>query len=321
VTSQPALADQLPVPRAPQAPSPGVVPPWARLVLVVNVVAQVVIVVTGGLVRLTGSGLGCPTWPQCVPGSYVPVEHQAQGIHKYLEFGNRTLTGMVGLTAAAVLIAVWLLVRRDRRPRSVLALGAVPLLGVAVQAVLGGITVLTHLAPATVAAHFLVSAVIVVASFAVLERVQRPDGVAAWAVRTEVQWLASVLAVLTGVVLLLGTLVTGSGPHSGDATAPARFGFDPRSMSWLHADTVMLWFGVVLALLVALRLTNASARSQRAALVTLAVGLVQGVIGYVQYFTGLPVVAVMLHMLGACLLVLAVANLVLSLRVRAELPS
>jgi cytochrome c oxidase assembly protein subunit 15 len=292
-----------------------------RLALVVNVVAQVVIVVTGGLVRLTGSGLGCPTWPQCVPGSYVPVEHQAQGVHKYIEFGNRTLTGMVGLTAAAVLIAVWFVVRRDRRPRSVLVLAAVPFVGVVVQAVLGGFTVLTHLSPATVAAHFLVSAVIIVASFAVLDRVRRSDGAAAWAVRAELQWLAYALAALTAVVLLLGTIVTGSGPHSGDAEAPARFGLDPRSMSWLHADTVMLWFGVLLALIVAQRLTQASSRSQRAALLTLGVGLAQGLIGYVQYFAGLPVVAVALHMLGACLLVLAVAHLVLSMRVRGELPA
>ncbi|HET8613915.1 MAG TPA: COX15/CtaA family protein [Actinomycetales bacterium] len=322
MTSQPALVDQLPAPRAPQTTgAASALPLGVRAALVVNVVAQVLIVVTGGLVRLTGSGLGCPTWPQCVPGSYVPVEHQAQGIHKYIEFGNRTLTGMVGLTALAVLVAVWLVVRRDRRPRSVLALAAVPLVGVVVQAVLGGITVLTHLSPATVAAHFLVSAVIVVASFTVLERVRRPDGAASWAVRVELQWLAWALAVLTGVVLLLGTVVTGSGPHSGDADAPARFGLDPRSMSWLHADAVMLWFGVLLALLVALRLTDASPRSQRAALLVVGVGLAQGVIGYAQYFAGLPVAVVALHMLGACLLVVAVANLVLSLRVRSDLPS
>ena len=293
-------------------------PFWVHLALVVNVVAQVVIVVTGGLVRLTGSGLGCPTWPQCVPGSYVPVEHQAQGIHKYIEFGNRTLTGMVGITAAAVLVAVWFIVRRDRRPRSLLALAAVPFVGVVAQAVLGGITVLTHLSPETVAAHFLVSAMIIVASFVVLERVRRPDGAATWVVRQELQWLSYALSALTALILLLGTIVTGSGPHSGDAEAPARFGLDPRAMSWLHADTVMLWFGVLLALIVALRLTQASSRSQRAALLVLTVGLAQGVIGYAQYFAGLPVVAVALHMLGACLLVLAVTNLVLSMRVRAD---
>jgi hypothetical protein len=118
-------------------------------VLIANVVAQVAIVVTGGLVRLTGSGLGCPTWPQCVPGSYTPVVEQPEGVHKYIEFGNRTLTGVIGIVALAALVAVVLDVQRRSRPRSMLALGAVPLFGVAVQAVLGGITVLTELSPAT----------------------------------------------------------------------------------------------------------------------------------------------------------------------------
>lgn len=322
VTSHSALADQLPVPRAPEAGTVhAAVPRWARRLIVLNVVAQVGIVVTGGLVRLTGSGLGCPTWPQCVPGSYVPMAHQEQGIHKYIEFGNRTLTGAVGITALLTLLAVWYVVRRDDRPRRLLLLAALPLLGVAVQAVLGGITVLTHLSPATVAAHFLVSAAIVVTSFVVLERVQRPDGASAWTVRPELQWLAHGLALVTGLVLLLGTVVTGSGPHSGDAEAPARFGLDPRSMSWLHADAVLVWFGLLLALIIALRLTEAPARARRAALLALAVGLGQGAIGYVQYFTGLPVVAVALHMLGACLLVIAVAHLVLAMRVRSVVRS
>jgi cytochrome c oxidase assembly protein subunit 15 len=246
----------------------------------------------------------------------VPVVHQPQGVHKFIEFGNRTLTGVVGLTALAVLIAAWYVVRRDRRPRRLVAFAALPLVGVAVQAVLGGITVLTHLSPATVAAHFLVSAVIIVASFAVLDRLRRPDGPPVWTVRVEVQWLALALSAATAVVLLLGTVVTGSGPHSGDATAPARFGLDPRSMSWLHADAVLVWFGLLLALIVALRLTGTSPVARRAGLMTLVVGLLQGVIGYVQYFTGLPVVAVALHMLGACLLVVAVTRLVLSLRDR-----
>jgi heme a synthase len=292
-------------------------PSWVRTALLVNVVAQVGIVVTGGLVRLTGSGLGCPTWPQCVPGSYVPVVHQPQGLHKYIEFGNRTLTGVVGLTALAALVAVWYVVRRDDRPRRLVGLAALPLTGVAAQAVLGGITVLTHLSPATVAAHFLVSAVIIVTSYVLLDRVRRPDGLPAWTVRVELRWLAIALAVTTGVVLLLGTVVTGSGPHSGDAAAPARFGLDPRSMSWLHADAVLVWFGLLLALMIALRLTDASVSAQRAGVITLAVGLGQGLIGYLQYFAGLPVVAVALHMLGACLLVIAVARLVLALRERA----
>lgn len=306
---------QLRVSRPASVPASGLAR-WARAVLVAHVVTQVGIVVTGGLVRLTGSGLGCPTWPQCVPGSYTPVVQQPQGIHKYIEFGNRTLTSVVGIVALAALVAVLLDVRRRARPPRLVALAAVPLVGVVVQAVLGGITVLTHLSPATVAAHFLVSALIVVASTVLLVRAQEADGEVRPVVRDELRWIAGALAALTALVVVLGTVVTGSGPHSGDADSPARFGVDPRAMSWLHSDSVLVWFGVLLALLVALRLTDAPRSVRRAALVVLGVGLAQGLIGYVQYLTGLPVVAVALHMLGACLLIVAVTRLLLTLRTR-----
>ncbi len=125
------------------------------------------------------------------------------------------------------------------------------------------------------------------------------------------------LAGLTAVVLVLGTVVTGSGPHSGDADAPARFGLDPRSVSWLHADAVLVWFGVLLAILVALRLSEGPLRR---AVAVLGVGLAQGLIGYLQYFTGLPVIAVALHLLGACLLVVAVTRLVLANHDRSPSP-
>ena len=295
-------------------------PRWAWWALLVNLVAEVGIVVTGGLVRLTGSGLGCPTWPECVPGSYTPVVHQPQGIHKYIEFGNRMLTSVVGLAALAALVAVVIVVRRQRRPRRLLALGAAPLLGVAAQAVLGGITVLTQLHPATVAAHFLVSAVVIALSAVLLRRMAEPDGPPVPVVRVELQWMAGGLAGVTAVVLLLGTVVTGSGPHSGDAQAPARFGLDPQAMSWLHADAVLVWFGLLAALLLAMRLTDAPAAARRAGVAVLAVGLAQGLVGYLQYATGLPIVAVAVHMLGACLLVVAVTWFVLSLRERTALP-
>lgn len=310
-----AIPVQLPPLRPARGPAYGL-SRRARWVLVANVVTQVAIVVTGGLVRLTGSGLGCPTWPQCVPGSFTPVRQQTQGVHKFIEFGNRTLTSIVGIVALAALVAVLLDVRRRSRPRRLVALGAVPLVGVTAQAVLGGITVLTHLSPATVAAHFLVSALIVVASTGLLVRAQEGDGAVRHVVRDEVRWVAWALAALTAVVVVLGTVVTGSGPHSGDADSPARFGLDPRAVSWVHADSVLVWFGVLLALLVALRLTDAPAAVRRAAMVTAGVGLLQGLIGYLQYLTGLPVVAVALHLLGACLLIVAVTRLVLTLRER-----
>lgn len=297
----------------------GSLPAWVRRTLLANLVCQVGIVVTGGLVRLTGSGLGCPTWPECVPGSYTPVVQQPQGVHKYIEFGNRTLTSVVGIAALAALVAVVVVVRRQRRSRSLVVLGSLPLVGVVVQAVLGGITVLTDLNPVTVAAHFLVSAAVVAASTALLVRLGEPDGVAVPSTGVEVRWLAWGLAAMTALVLVLGTVVTGSGPHSGDAEAPARLGLDPRAMSWLHADAVLVWFGLLAALLVALRVTGGPSRARRAGVVVLVAGLLQGLVGYVQYLTDLPVVLVAVHMLGACVLVVAVTRFVLTLRDRAPL--
>jgi len=279
-----------------------------RPALLANLVMQIAIVVTGGLVRLTGSGLGCPTWPQCVPGSYVPVVEQPEGFHKYIEFGNRLLTGVIGIVALAAFVVVLLLVRHrrttgTRASRGLLALAAVPFLGVVVQAVLGGVTVLAGLSPATVAAHFLLSMVLVAASTALLLRVLSPTPAVA---RREVGWIAWSVAAVAAVVLVLGTLVTGSGPHSGDADTPARFSFDPRLVSWLHADAVWLFVGLVVALVLAMRLVGAQPAAHRRALWLLAVTLLQGLVGYVQYFTDLPVALVAVHMLGASLLVVAV---------------
>jgi cytochrome c oxidase assembly protein subunit 15 len=281
-----------------------------RIALVVNLVMQVGIVVTGGLVRLTGSGLGCPTWPQCVPGSYTPVVRQPQGWHKDIEFGNRMLTFVVGVAGVAALVLTWRWVRRTGAPRRLLALAAAPLLGVVAQAVLGGITVLTGLSPATVAAHFLLSMVLVCASTVLYLAVCVPTRPAP--VRLEIVRLGWGVAAVAAVVLVLGTVVTGSGPHSGDAERPARFGFDPRAVSWLHADAVWLFVGLVVALLVALRLSSAPVASRRATAL-LVVTLLQGLIGYVQYATDLPVALVAAHLLGASSLVVAVTAVLVTL--------
>ncbi len=286
-----------------------------RRALLANVVVQVLIVVTGGLVRLTGSGLGCPTWPECVPGSYVPVVEQAEGFHKYIEFGNRTLTGVVGLAALGALVVTVLLVRRGR-PRSLLVLGAAPLVLTVAQAVLGGITVLTQLHPVTVAAHFLVSMALIAVSVLLLDRLGQPDGPAVPVVRREVLALGTLLVLVGAVVLVLGTVVTGSGPHSGDADSPARFGLDPRTISWLHADTVLLFVGLAVGLLVVLRVLDAPRRSQRRAAWLLGITLAQGLVGYVQYLTDLPEALVLAHMLGASLLVVALTLTVAGLHER-----
>ena len=233
--------------------------PWLRRVLLVNLILEIGIVVTGGLVRLTGSGLGCPTWPQCVPGSFTPVPHQEQGFHKIIEFGNRTLTSVVGVAALLVIVAVW---RWAPGRRALLRISVLPLVGVMLQAVLGGITVLTGLNPAIVAAHFLASMVLVSLSAYLLYRVGEGDAAPVALARPEIRSLAWATAALGGVILVLGTVVTGSGPHSGDAATP-RFGFDPRTVAWLHADAVMLFLGLVVAVLLAVRLTAADARPRQ----------------------------------------------------------
>ena len=293
-------------------PPAGTTNPWLRRVLLVNLILEIGIVVTGGLVRLTGSGLGCPTWPQCVPGSFTPVPHQAQGFHKLIEFGNRSLTGVVFVAALLVIVAVW---RWAPGRRALLRVSVLPLVGVMLQAVLGGISVLTGLNPAIVAAHFLASMVLVSLSAYLLYRVSESDEAPVALVRNEIRSAAWVTAALGAFILVLGTVVTGSGPHSGDASTP-RFGFDPRTIAWLHADAVMLFVGLVIAVLLAVHLTASDSRPRRVWHSVFGVTLLQGAVGYTQYLTGLPEALVLVHMLGASLLAVSLTFGVLSLRRR-----
>ena len=280
-----------------------------RRLAVASVVANVGIVLTGGVVRLTGSGLGCPTWPSCTEGSYTPTAAYAQ--HGVIEFTNRMLTFVVTLVAVATLVAV---LRHGRRALVPLAVAA--FLGIPAQAVLGGITVLTGLNPWTVAAHFLLSMALVAVTVALARRAYHPqDGPAAPVVNPALVTLARALVGVTALVLALGTVVTGSGPHSGDAEV-GRTGFDPETVSQLHADGVMLLLGLTVAALLWLRGTHAPAAATRAAVVLLAVELSQGVIGFVQYFTGLPVVLVAVHLLGACLTWIAALRVLLATSAR-----
>jgi cytochrome c oxidase assembly protein subunit 15 len=273
-------------------------------VALINVVANSLLVVTGGAVRLTGSGLGCPTWPTCTDASLVPTKELAG--HGVIEFGNRTLTFLLTITAIAVLVVVWRSARRDLRTLAVLCF-----LGIPVQAALGGVTVLTGLNPWIVAGHFLLSMVIVAIATTLWLRSREP-GVGQLVVRRPIPLLVRGIAVVTGVVLVIGTVVTGSGPHSGDPKA-GRTGFDPELVSQLHADVVFLLIGLTVALLVALYATDSPGRVRRAARDLLIVELAQGVIGYVQYFTGLPIAVVLLHMLGAALITIAATRLVWSI--------
>jgi len=295
------------VPVLPTAFSPAAI---SRLALA-NVVANGAIIVTGGVVRLTGSGLGCPTWPRCTEESFVTTPELAG--HGVIEFGNRLLTFVLTAVAVALLVAVLRSPRRDLRPLAVLAF-----LGIPAQAAIGGVTVLTGLNPWTVAIHFLVS-VVLTAVATVLWLRSREPGVGRPLVRRPIALLVGGIAAVTAAVLVLGTIVTGSGPHSGDVDGndvPTgdRMGFDIGLVSQLHADVVFLLVGLTIALLVALYATDAPGRVRRAARDLLVVQLLQGVIGFVQYFTHLPVVLVLLHMLGAVLVTVFTARLVWSVR-------
>lgn len=291
---------------------------WLPRLLVVNLVVEIGIVLTGGLVRLTGSGLGCPTWPQCTPGSYVPTVEQAEGFHKFIEFGNRTLTGVVGIAALVLLIALL----RWARDRPELIRGTwVVLGGVAAQAIVGGITVLTGLNPWIVGFHFLCSMAIIAVSAWLLWRYRQGAGPTRSLLHPLVDRTTWALGGVAVVVLVLGTIVTGSGPHSGDADVPARTGFDPRTISWLHADAVMLFIGLVVAVWLGAKLTERADGPARAWGVVLLVTLAQGLVGYVQYLTKLPEVLVLAHMVGAAALVVVIARAVVLSREPDPLPA
>jgi len=296
--------------------------PAVRGIFIANLVAQVGILVTGAVVRLTGSGLGCPTWPECVDGSYIPTARQPEAWHKYIEFGNRMLTFvLVALAVAAVVAALY--DRRARRQanlparRAILLLALIPILGTVAQAILGGVTVLTGLHPVTVSAHFLLSMAIVAGNVALVVRSGDPgDRPVTPLVPRAVQSLAWALVIVSGLVVVLGVLVTGSGPHSGDANSENRFFFDPRTISWLHADVVLLFFGLTIGLLVALSVVQAPQRARRRTWLLLIIAIAQGALGYVQYFTGLPGALVAIHVLGSGLVWVAVLFIPPALRSR-----
>jgi cytochrome c oxidase assembly protein subunit 15 len=287
-----------------------------RRLALATVVANVGIVVTGGAVRLTSSGLGCPTVPRCVDSSYVPTPATAG--HGLIEFGNRMLTFVLTAVVLAMLIGV-LRQRPRRRPLARLALAVT--LGIPAQAVLGAITVLTGLNPWTVAAHFLLSMVILALAVTLWWRAREgTDAPAAAAVRPELLALGRLLVGVTAAVLVAGTVVTGSGPHAGDKAA-ARTGLDLQNVAQLHADVVMLLIGLTLATVVALRAVGAPTPVRAAARTLLAVELGQGLLGFVQYFTGVPAVLVGAHLLGACLVWIAALRTLLPMHTRALAPA
>jgi heme a synthase len=257
-------------------------------------VANMVIVFTGGIVRVTGSGLGCSDWPTCDGANITPIAggggHAAwQG---YVEFGNRLLSAPVLLAA----VLVWWFVRRTGpHPRVVRRLALLLPLGVLGQIVLGGVTVLTGLSPITVAGHFLASMVLIAAAAGVYELVREPDGEPPAA--RGVQRAMTAVVIVSFIVLVLGTLVTGTGPHGGDLNAP-RFGFNLRVMAIAHADAVWLLLGLTAAT-VAVTWRSGPPRFRRTLRLLFVVQLAQGGLGYLQYWLGVPPTLVSFHILGA----------------------
>ncbi len=289
-----------------RTPTRDVVERWAWASLVANTV----IILTGGLVRLTASGLGCPTWPRCTDESFVP--HRALGLHGLIEFGNRLLTYVLIAIAIGTVVAVW----RWSEGRGLRRLAVVLAVGIPVQGVIGGITVLTDLNPWIVALHLVLSLFLVAGSTWLLLRV-RGD------VADDVPVLARRLVLTTyatlWVVVYLGTVVTGSGPHAGDVNAP-RNGLDPRLWSHVHAWGVYLLVALTIATILVLRRSGTSPLAVRAATLLLVAELAQGVVGFVQYFTDLPIALVAVHLVGAAVLVSVGTRLVVLTRTRVREP-
>ena len=264
---------------------------------------QSALVLTGGAVRLTGSGLGCPTWPECTPGSYTPVPYQAEGqLHAWIEFGNRLLTFALLISALVAVIYVLKSGRKDLR-----SLAAGQVLGIIGQGVLGGITVLTDLHPLPVACHLLLSMLLIAGATSLYSRRHTPQVKVPAPTRT-VSVISQLHLVVAFIVLILGTLVTGSGPHAGDEKAQ-RFGFDIRTVAILHADAVIFLVGITIALLVAASIAQST---KKAIYIFFVITLAQGAIGYTQYLTGIPEALVAAHLAGATIFWIAAWRIRLS---------
>ncbi len=294
---------------------PGFGRPTARFVYwwaIASLVANIGIVATGGAVRLTGSGLGCPTWPRCTDESFVP--HQALGLHGAIEFGNRMLTWVLTVVAIATWVAVWRYARSIRRDRWLATLLA---LGIPFQGVIGGITVLTKLNPWVVSLHFVLSMVLISGATVLVFRM-RPDAPPPRQAGTGVRLgrrLAWLQYLATWAAIYLGTVVTGSGPHAGDTEA-RRNGLAPDHATQLHADIVFVLVGLSVAIAVFVRVSNLE--EQRTAYTFLGLLGLQGVLGFVQYYTGLPIALVIAHMTVSALLLVCTTWLVLQFGSRTQ---
>ncbi len=306
---------------APPLAAPATEPWWRRapshrlqkLVAWAAVITNGMIAVTGATVRVTGSGLGCPTWPECHPGSLIPVSRaDLSPIHQAIEFGNRMLSGLVLIASVGLFLLLWR--ARPRRP-SLLRLAAVLVGGVLFQAVWGGMTVLTGLAWWTVAPHMLVSLVLLFAAIAILVRLDETDDPPVPVVPRPLQVLTWVTVAVLGALCVAGTLVTAAGPHGGDDATP-RLDLSVRALAQLHADLMFAYLGLLVAMTVGYLAVRAPRRLMTRAYVLIGVTVAQGLIGLVQYANGVPEVLVVAHVLGATLLTAAAAAVAMATRER-----
>lgn len=290
-----------------------------RAIAAAVILTQGGIAVTGAIVRVTASGLGCPTWPQCFPGSFTPVPHpEVAVIHQAVEFGNRMVTFLVVLTAALAVLAV----TRARRRREVLVYAWLMPASTVVQAVIGGITVLTGLLWWTVAIHLLASMTMVWLSVLLYVKVGEPDeGVRTRLVPKPLRQLTFLSAAAMAAVLVTGTLVTGAGPHAGDKSLDRvvpRLEVEITTLVSLHATLLVAYLSLLLGLGFGLLAVSAPRRVVKRLIVLLALVAAQALIGRVQYALGVPAVLVAVHVAGAAACTAATAALWASMRERAE---
>jgi cytochrome c oxidase assembly protein subunit 15 len=294
-----------------------------------SVIANAVIISTGEAVRLSSSGLGCPDWPQCTRSSAVAAHSAGQTtLNTWIEFGNRLLNFPLVLIAGLAFIACLYYKPGGRRRRDLVWLSAALPLGVIAQAVVGGIVVLTKLNPAMVGAHYLLSSAILAAAVVLQVRVGEGEGPARSLVRVDLRIMAALLVGVTALMLAAGTVVTGSGPLAGtvlDAsghrkTVP-RFHFPLESVTQLHADIGWFIGALAVALVIGLWFTAAPRQAVRFSWLVLAGLVVQGAVGYTQYFNHLPAGLVWVHVTSSVVLWIFVLRLYLSTRERMPLPA
>lgn len=290
-----------------------------RVVAAAVILTQGGIAVTGAIVRVTASGLGCPTWPQCFPGSFTPVPHaEVAGIHQAVEFGNRLLTFLVVLTAAAAVIAV----TRARRRREVLFYAWLMPASTVAQAIIGGITVLTGLLWWTVAIHLLVSMAMVWLAVLLFVKIGEPDdGVSEDRAPKPLRQLTVLSAVTLAAVLVTGTMVTGAGPHAGDKSPERpvpRLEIEITTLVHMHSSLLVAYLALLVGLGFGLLAVGSSPEVRKRLGVVVVLVAAQGTLGAVQFFTGVPEALVALHVAGAAACTAATAALWASLRERTQ---